>query len=272
MDWLSRQSFLGSNSSELLGSARVGVVGLGGGGSHVCQQLGHVGIGEVVIVDPDRISSTNLNRLIGGTRLDVLLRRKKTSIAKRQIRRVNATARVISFSGEWQACFDILKACDIIVGCLDQVRAKDELDAFCRRYLIPFIDIGMDVHEIPSGHLIAGQVALSFVGGPCLRCLGIVTETAVATEARNYGAAGGNPQVVWPNGVLASTAVGLIIQMLNPWQPTPVETALLQYDGNIGTVSESHRLANWSGRCQHYPADQRGDPGFRIRERHGVNR
>jgi hypothetical protein len=180
------------------------------------------------------------------------------------VKRINPKADVIALPQEWQECLDALKHCDVIIGCLDAVRAKDELDAFCRRYLIPFIDIGMDVHQIARGHLIAGQVALSFVGGRCLRCFGIVTDAALATEAGNYGAAGENPQVVWPNGVLASTAVGFAIQFLTPWQPMPSETALLHYDGNAGTLCESHRLANWSGRCSHYPADQRGDPGFRL--------
>lgn len=266
MNWLSRQSFLGSSSSDTLASARVGVVGLGGGGSHACQQLAHVGVGRPVIIDPDRITSSNLNRLVGGTQLDVLLRRRKTSIARRQFKRINRSARIDAFPREWQKCLDALKSCDIVLGCLDSVRAKDELDAFCRRYAIPFIDIGMDVHEVPRGFLVAGQVALSFVGGPCLRCLGIVTDDALADEARQYGAAGENPQVVWPNGVLASTAVGLAVQTLTPWQPTPIETAFLQYDGNTGTISESYRLAHWSGHCPHYPADQRGDPGFRIPE------
>jgi molybdopterin/thiamine biosynthesis adenylyltransferase len=194
----------------------------------------------------------------------VLLHRRKTSIAKRQIRRVNPNARVLACPHQWQKCLDVLKWSDIVIGCLDSVRAKDELDAFCRRYLIPFVDIGMDVHQISSGYLIAGQVVLSFVGGPCLRCLGVVTDTVLADEARQYGAAGANPQVVWPNGVLASSAVGLAIQILTPWQQLPVEAAFLQYDGNVGTISESHRLAAWSGGCPHYPAEQRGDPGFRL--------
>lgn len=37
-------------------------------------------------------------------------------------------------------------------------------------------------------------------------------------EVRNYVAAGGKPQVIWPNRVLASTAVGLFIQTVTPWQ------------------------------------------------------
>lgn len=54
-------------------------------------------------------------------------------------------------------------------------------------------------------------------GGPCLRCLGIVTEETLDEEGRNYGAAGGKPQVVWPNGLLASTAVGLFMPLVTPW-------------------------------------------------------
>ncbi len=67
MSWLDRQSFLGSHSERRLTEVTIGLVGLGGGNSHVAQQLAHVGIGNFVLVDEDRISLTNLNRLIGGT-------------------------------------------------------------------------------------------------------------------------------------------------------------------------------------------------------------
>jgi tRNA A37 threonylcarbamoyladenosine dehydratase len=36
---LSRQSFLGQSSDEILAHCRVGIIGLGGGGSHIAQQL-----------------------------------------------------------------------------------------------------------------------------------------------------------------------------------------------------------------------------------------
>ena len=48
-----RQSFLGATSEQDLKRAKVGVIGLGGGGSHVIQQLAHLGVANYVLVDPD---------------------------------------------------------------------------------------------------------------------------------------------------------------------------------------------------------------------------
>jgi hypothetical protein len=36
---------------------------------------------------------------------------------------------------------------------------------------------------------------------PCLRCCEFITDEQLEREAERYGAAGGDPQVVWPNGV-----------------------------------------------------------------------
>lgn len=267
MNWLDRQSFLGSGSTERLHGAKVGLVGLGGGNSHVAQQLAHAGVGHFVLIDHDRISETNLNRLIGGTWLSVIQRRYKTEIIKRMILGINPRATIDMRRSEWQLVGDALKDCDIIVGAVDNVRAKDELDAFCRRFMIPYIDLGMDVHRLQSGHgyLVAGQVTLSMSGGPCLRCLGVVTDQALSDEARRYGAAGGKPQVVWSNGVLASSAVGLVIRLLAPWCASERVGAYLVYDGNSGSVKDGDRFRRWQGPCSHYPATAVGNFAFDVR-------
>lgn len=261
-----RQSFLGTNSEQDLEDITVGILGLGGGGSHVVQQLAHLGVGGYVIVDPDIIEETNLNRLIGGTRADIEAKETKIRIAERAIRSVLPNARISAHSKPWQEVAGELKHCNIIVGGLDSVIAKDEADRFCKRFLIPYIDMGMDVHKVGNRFLIAGQVVLTLPGGPCLRCMGVVTESALATEARVYGAAGGKPQVVWPNGVLASTAVGLFTQLVCPWHDKPMAGAYLEYDGNKHTVSPSMRLpASGNRPCGHYNANETGGPRFDIR-------
>ena len=264
--WLDRQSFLGPDSDEILNHARVGILGLGGGGSHVVQQLAHVGIGHFVIADSDVITSTNLNRLVGGTLKDVERSISKVEIAKRLIKSINPTARVSSHLANWQEVSDELRHCDIIVGGLDSVRAKDEADAFCRRFMIPYIDMGMDVFETsPNNFLISGQVVLTGPGQPCLRCLGIVTEEGLAQEARRYGTAGGRPQVVWPNGLLASSAVGLVIQMLTPWSKSRSTAAFLEYDGNRHELRTADILRRKSATpCSHYNGGDLGDPFFRL--------
>jgi len=268
MSRFTRQSFLGVGSEALLAKTIVGIVGLGGGGSHVAQQLAHLGVGRYVVVDPKKIDKTNLNRLVGATAQDVALGTPKVDIASRTIKGIHPEAAVDKYQSDWQEAIEALKGCDVIIGGLDSVRAKAELDAFARRFLIPYIDMGMDVFPTEAGEfLIAGQVALSSPGAPCLRCFGIVTEAGLVAEARNYGAAGGQPQVVWPNGVLASTAVGLLIQLVTPWHRSSAGSAFLRYDGNRNTMTVAERFEHVLARgCTHFPPKERGDPTFDIRQ------
>ncbi|WP_343624750.1 MULTISPECIES: HesA/MoeB/ThiF family protein [Roseateles] len=262
-----RQSFLGATSEQDLKRAKVGIIGLGGGGSHVVQQLAHLGVGNYVLVDPDIIDETNLNRLVGGTLDDVKRKTLKVHIAERVIRAVVAEANIGAHSKQWQEVSKDLQTCDVLIGCLDAVAAKDQLDKFCQRFLIPYIDIGMDVHKVGAGFLISGQVVLITPGSPCLRCMGLVTDEALAQEARNYGAAGGKPQVVWPNGVLASTAVGLFTQLISPWHAGARPSAFLEYDGNKGTLTPSKSFAFISGSpCPHHFPEEAGDPLFDVRQ------
>ncbi|MGO6690737.1 ThiF family adenylyltransferase [Rhizobium johnstonii] len=267
MTWQDRQSFLGEDSERRLAEAVVGIVGLGGGNSHVVQQLAHVGIGNFVLIDEDVISITNMNRLIAGTRKDVTEETAKTEIMRRMILAINPEANIQTCQSIWQLASDALKPCDLVIGGLDKIRAKDELDSFCRRFLIPYIDQGMDVHKLGDrDFLISGQVMLSAPGGPCLRCLGIVTEQALEEEARAYGDAGGKPQVVWPNGVLASSAVGIAISLLTPWYGQTPLSRYLTYDGNTGVMVEGDRLRKWGSKtCAHHEDRQVGDPTFDIR-------
>ena len=267
MSRFDRQSFLGPGSEARLDAATIGIVGLGGGGSHEVQQFAHVGVGGYVVADPDYMEDTNSNRLIGGTLRDAAVSRAKYKIARRMIRGLQPHARVIALRKRWQETTDALKTCDIIMGAVDGFAEREELERFARRHLIPYIDIGMDVHDLgKDGFLISGQVVLSTPGSPCLRCCGVVTDERLAEEAGKYGAAGERPQVVWPNGVLASTAVGLAAQLLTPWHPNPPAFAFLEYDGNRGTVSVSAHVAALKGHvCQHHPPEEAGDPFFDIR-------
>lgn len=259
---LESQSFLGPDSNAILANATVGVVGLSGGGSHVIQQLSHVGVGNFVPVDHDHITDKNLNRLVGGTAEDVRMKRAKTEIAERVIRTINPDAGIIPCPTRWQLALPQLRRCDAIFGCVDSYRERDELEKFCRRFLIPYIDVGMDVFGSPGHFTISGQTVLSSPGGPCLWCFGILTEERIEQEARGYGEAGSRPQVVWCNGVLASLAVGLFVQLLCPWHANPQITACCEYDGNNHRV-ETNRLDHVRGiQCQHFMPQELGDALF----------
>jgi hypothetical protein len=83
-----------------------------------------------------------------------------------------------------------LQVVDVIFACLDSMICRTELEAFARRFLIPLIDIGMDVHESSGEFSISGQVMLSLPGKPCMRCMGLVTEEALAQEAAKVWCSG----------------------------------------------------------------------------------
>lgn len=269
MSRLERQSFLGADSDEILKNATVGFIGLGGGGSHLVQQSAHLGVGGYVLVDPDSIDERNTNRLVGGTLKDVATSEKKVDIARRVIYGLNPDARVKPIYGEWQKALDELRECDVIMGAVDSFLGRDELERFCRRFMIPYIDIGMDVYDLgdPEQFLISGQVILSSPGRPCMRCCQFLTDKRLQQEAARYGDVGGRAQVVWPNGVLASTAVGLLVQMLSPWHPRTTDFAYLVYDGNRSIVTQSpYVLSLQNTQCPHFPSDEVGDPAFDVRQ------
>lgn len=256
-----RQSFLGPQSSEILGGCRVAVIGLGGGGSHVVQQLAHLGVGELVLFDHDRVEDHNLNRLVGATAADVGASAPKVTIADRLIHGVNPDARVVGVPQRWQDSGERLRDCDVVFGCVDDYAGRDEIERAARRFLIPYIDVGMDVVQSGDAFLISGQVMLSIPGGPCLWCMGFLREDVLDREAARYGAAGGQPQVVWPNGLLASAAVGIFVQLVTPWHREHRLVQFLEYEGNLQALVPSNKLAHLPSTCRHYPESaDLGDP------------
>lgn len=265
-----RQSFLGRDSEDIIASTKIGLIGYGGGGSHIGQQLAHIGFKRLLIADPDVVEESNLNRLVGATADDVRLSTAKVDLAKRVIRGVLPDVTLNAEWKNWEDIIEELRTVDVLIGCVDSFAQRVALERFARRFLIPYIDIGMDVTEAEGDFSIFGQVVLSSPGHPCLRCLGIVDDLRLENEerARQYGEAGSKPQVVWPNGVLASTAVGLAVGLVAPWHRLHQPVEYLEYDGNAGTIRRAPRLDLISARgfaCSHYKDDEVGDPMFALR-------
>lgn len=256
---LARQSFLGEHSTQILTDATIAVVGLGGGGSHVAQQLAHLGIGNFILIDPDRIEFPNLNRTVGATYQDALLGTPKVEISARLIRNLNPYAHILSIQEEWQPNLKTLRDADIIVSCIEGFATKVQIERVCRAAQIPLIDIGMDVHKAEP-YTIAGQVVVSMPGMPCFLCMGHIRDSDCALEEQKYGHAGGTPQVVWSNGILASTAVGIVVQLLTPWSKDSTD-AFLGFDGDRTILRPDARLLGTRENCPHYSTiDSVGDP------------
>lgn len=264
----SRQSFLGAASDADLWNTRVAIVGLGGGGSHVAQQLAHLGVGHFRLIDPDAMEASNLNRLVGGTQADVDAATPKVDILARTIQAIRPGTQIETCRKKWQDADAFLKDAHVIFGCIDGYQQRDFLESAARRFLLPYIDIGMDVAEVGPEHFaVAGQVIVSRPGCPCMRCIGFLTPNRLAREEDDYGDAGINPQVVWTNGTLASMAVGEFVKLRTPWFPTHSPFVWLELDGNRQTVTPSRQPEYRAipDNCPHHGgADGLGDPFFRL--------
>lgn len=161
---------LGPDGQRKLRALRIGVVGLGGTGSQVAQQLAHLGCGEVVLSDSDRIEASNLHRLAGSAWWDPHLRRKKTSNVRRLFARVNPSSHVTA-TGNLHSLRTLkwLKQVDLIIGCVDNEGARLILSELAAAYLIPYLDIAVGIERTDKTR-VGGRLAFYLPGGPCLAC------------------------------------------------------------------------------------------------------
>jgi tRNA A37 threonylcarbamoyladenosine dehydratase len=114
-DRYSRQSFLGANSEELISRCTVGVPGLGGGGSHIVQQLAHIGFQRYVLYDYDVVEESNLNRLVGANLTDALAETPKLHLAKKMIYGLQPKASILGIPFKWQDKPEPLRECQTVV-------------------------------------------------------------------------------------------------------------------------------------------------------------
>jgi molybdopterin-synthase adenylyltransferase len=233
---------------NVLAGLRIGVVGAGGLGSHVVQQLVHLGVGEVLVIDPDRVAKSNLSRLVGAGRLDALLRRPKVTNARRLARRVGGptTVRAIKDSVIDRAGAEPLLDCDVVIGCTDNQWSRVVLNTIAYQYYVPVLDLGV---ELQLGGAMGGRLTWLAPGAPCLWCLNTLDSDRVREEqlpsnvaeaevGRGYiaGIEEPAPAVVSLNGVVASLGVTELLARATGFTGSDARATLLLYRIADGTV------------------------------------
>jgi molybdopterin-synthase adenylyltransferase len=265
---LARQSVaIGPESDRKLADTTVAVVGLSGGGSHVVQQLAHQGVGGLVGLDNDVVDETNLGRLIGARESDVDVT-PKTEVARRMVAAIDPSIQFRPLQATFPSpeAIDAMKKCDIVVACVDTFRAREAINAFCRRYLLPLVDIGISIRSVGERLVAAdGQVIVSLPNRPCLRCW-FVTDAVLDAELRarppGYDQnpdATGDPQVVSMNGTLASEASNAVLDLITGYSGGRRAGKFLQYDGRVGAL-EPTDLPSPRSDCPACAQEGRGDP------------
>jgi molybdopterin/thiamine biosynthesis adenylyltransferase len=159
-----------------------------------------------------------------------------------------------------------LKSADVVVACVDRFAAREAINAFCRRYLIPLVDIGMSIRS--SGERLAtadGQIIVSLPGHPCMRCF-FITDAVLARERAERPPgydenpdAPGEPQVVSMNGVLASEACNSVLDLITGYSGGRRGARQWQYDGRTGHL-EAFGLPSARPGCPACAEEGHGDP------------
>ena len=124
---------------EILKQKKVLVVGCGGLGGHIIDQLARIGIGSIRAVDGDIFEETNLNRQLLSS--VPLLGVSKAKAAADHIARVNpdiGADSVEAFLTEDNAS-QLLASYDVVLDALDNIPSRKILAAACEKAGIPYV-------------------------------------------------------------------------------------------------------------------------------------
>lgn len=122
------QLLLGTDALQRLKATRVLLFGVGGVGSWCAESLVRTGVGHITMVDPDRVSASNINRqlpattqTVGQYKTDVLCERLRTISPEAEIIGINA-----AYTPETAAQFQ-LDSFDYVIDAIDALSDKAAL-------------------------------------------------------------------------------------------------------------------------------------------------
>lgn len=228
----------GEGTTALLGRLSVAVVGCSGTGGPVAEMLARLGVGELVLVDPDRVERKNLNRIPNTFSGDALVGRFKVDALADAVRAMGLGTRVVPLA---RNLFDPgvalrVAECDVLFGCMDSVDGRDLLNRIAAFYLVPYLDVGVRLDADGAGGVdqICGTVHFLQPDGSSLLSRGLYTAEQLQSAALRradpavyeerlkekyiIGVQEDRPAVVSVNTLFAALAVNELLARLHPYR------------------------------------------------------
>jgi molybdopterin-synthase adenylyltransferase len=250
--WFARQELaLGARGQQQLRHLRVGVVGLGGIGSIVALQLAHLGVGELVLMDGDRVEPSNVSRVAATTKTDPGVAYKVDVAANyaESVGLVGHVERHRVFVGPAEA--PVLGSCDLLISCVDRQTPRAILNRVAYSHFIPVIDLGTVFRVDTTGKIVgeAGRVVVIGPGRPCLGCWGHLDANLLRIEAlppydreseilAGYieGADEPQPSVIAFNTMVAGAGVIEVLRLVTGFAGAATPPLRLAFSFTDGTV------------------------------------
>lgn len=237
---------------QTLSRLNVGIVGCGGTGSAVAEQLVRLGVRNFVLIDPDTLSQSNLTRVIGSIATDV--GRRKVDVIADHLTSVAPDAhceRIASMLTVKRAARRLI-GCDVVFGCSDDNAGRLILSRIPTYLLTPVIDCGVLLSSDGESNLtgIHGRVTTITPGHACLLCRDRIDVARAAAElmtpeerrrleSEGYAPALGRtePAVVTFTSLVAASAVSELLERMIGYgpEPRPTEVLLRCHEREIST-------------------------------------
>ena len=150
------RNLIDSREQEILRGKTVAVVGLGGLGGYIAEQLARLGFGRLILIDGDIADESNLNRQLFATERTIGI--SKADLAVERLRQVNSLVEYRSHHARLtpENGIKLLGGADIVVDAVDSIRARLMLQELCGQLNVPL------VHGSIGGWW--GQVSVIFPG------------------------------------------------------------------------------------------------------------
>lgn len=256
--------FFGHEGHERIKRAKVVLMGTGGNGIHVIQQLAYAGVTQWALVEFDTVAKSNLNRLVGATLDDI--GNPKTDVATRILNAIHpdATPQIIAGKvGDATIEADLRVAiadATIVIGCFDKETPRQAAVKLCSEVGAPYLDLATEIMRDDDDLIYGGRIVFSHDGTGCLFCLGAIDMSELAREQmtdeqreqrdRNYGltpeqAGDSGPSVVTINGVIASLASTEALMFITGLRAPARQLSYLGQDSVVrknNTLGDSHCL------------------------------
>jgi molybdopterin/thiamine biosynthesis adenylyltransferase len=186
---------------ERIKAAKVVVLGLGGGGSSAALALAASGVGQLHLVDYDRVELSNLTRQFLYTEADI--GHPKVDAAVARLRAINSTISVTGEEAKIESIADLSRLiahCDVLAMCADQPQElRHWADIACHEAGIPWVTGGY------IGPLSTVQ-SLSRSDDACVECLHL-RSGELSSDAPRVITEPGDPTLLDNDQVAASTAI-----------------------------------------------------------------
>ena len=173
----------GQALQSALRNIHVGIVGAGGTGSSVAEQLLRLGVGRITIFDGDRFEDSNVSRIYGSSTRDK--GHPKVEIIKRLAEHVGLNTQIGAVPQfiTFESVARRLRDCDVIFGCTDDEWGRSILTRLAIYYYIPVFDMGVRI-DSDQGQIrsVQGRVTTLMPGAACLFCRGRLSPDRIAGE------------------------------------------------------------------------------------------